>query len=458
MNTKPNIVWMITDQHTAGAMSCTGNEWLETPGMDSIAQRGIRFDRAYCTYPLCTPSRASLLTGHYPHQVDCNSNSAGKGGRFFWYRDFPREWLLTHQLTDAGYRCVWSGKDMPPEDGSCGVDLLSPWGDVQVGDKLTEFIKGPHDKPFLAVGAFVNPHNICEWARQCPCPEGEVGDPPPAAELPPLPSNHEPAQHEPEVIRILQRNARFAFEPRGVSPEEWRRYIWAYYRMVEMVDVQVKRILNALDEAGLTDNTLVIFTGDHGDGCAAHRWNQKMILYEEVINIPLLMAGPGIEPGRVDASHLVSNGLDSYPTICEMVGLPVPAHVEGRSLLPLCSDGAEKADWRDELVVETALTAETGPANPLRNAARALLRGNWKYSVYTWARYREQLADLKTDPGEMTNLAVDPANRDEILEMRRHLQEWKERTGDFFQVPGYEMISPDGGWAELEQIRRSAYA
>ena len=453
MSEKTNILWLITDQQTAGAMSCAGNEWLQTPGMDSIAERGIRFDRAYCTYPLCTPARGSLLTGQYPHQIECNANSPAKGGRFFWYRDFPRESLFTNHLSRHGYRCVWSGKDMPPEDGSCGVELLSPWGDVQVGDKLTEFLKSPHDRPFLAVGALVNPHNICEWARQCITMEGDVGEPPALADLPPLPANHDFTQHEPEMIRIFQDQASYAFDPRGVTEEEWRQYIWAYYRMIEMADLQVKRILDALDEAGLRDNTLVIFTSDHGDGCASHRWNQKMVLYEEVIRIPLLMAGPGIEPGRVDTSHLVSNGLDTFPTVCEAAGVPVPEHVEGQSLLPLCSGEADRADWREELVVETALNAERDSGSPLRNSGRAVLKGDLKYSVYTWGRYKEQLVDLATDPGEMTNLAVDPAHKGTIADMRRSLQNWRERTGDLFRVPGYEMMSPEGGWAELAEIR-----
>lgn len=452
-----NVLWLVTDQQTASAMSCAGNRWLRTPGMDRIAKRGTRFERAYCTYPLCTPSRGSLLTGQYPHQIDCDSNTPGKGGQFFWYRDFPREHLLTHHLSTHGYRCVWAGKDMPPEDGSCGVDLLCPWGDSAVGDSLVKFLKGPHDKPFLAVGAFVNPHNICEWARQCTLYEGDVGTPPPLDELPPLPANHDIAPNEPEMIRLVQKeNVYTGYHVRGVSDEEWRQYIWAFARMVEMVDREVVRILDALDQAGLADNTLVIFTSDHGDGCASHKWNQKCALYEEIIRVPLMLAGPGIAAGRVDTEHLVSNGLDTFPTVCEAAGLPVPGHVEGKSLLQLCRGGKQQTgeDWRDALVIETALPSELPGVNPLKNAGRSVVTRDLKYSVYRWARHREQLVNLASDPGEMRNLAGDPASRDTLMAMRQRLQGWAQAAGDTFEPPGCEIVSPQAGRNEQESIRR----
>lgn len=455
---RPNILWLITDQQTASAMSCAGKRWVSTPGMDRIAARGVRFDRAYCTYPLCTPSRGSLLTGQYPHQIDCNSNTAAKGGQFFWYRDFPREHTLTHYLSRNGYHCVWAGKDMPPEDGSCGVDLLCPWGDVQVGDRLVEFLKGRHEKPFMAVGAFLNPHNICEWARQCTLYEGDVGEPPALDALPPLPSNHAIAPQSPEMIYVVQQDAKstYGLHPRGVTEEEWRQYVWAYYRMVEMVDAQVVRVLDAMEESGLADNTLVIFTSDHGDGCASHKWNQKMALYEEIIRVPMLIAGPGVGAGLVDGNHLVSNGLDTFPTVCEAAGLPVPPHVEGRSILPLCGRGCTSADWREHLVVETALSSELPGVNPEKYAGRTLVTRDMKYSVYRWGRHREQLVDLVTDPGEMRNLAGDPAYRETLVDMRRRLHEWTRKIGDTYEVPGHVVLSPGAGWNEQEAIRKRA--
>jgi arylsulfatase A-like enzyme len=448
MADRPDIVILITDQHSAHALSCAGNPWLATPAMDALARRGVRFTHAYCGYPLCSPSRASQMTGRYPHQIDCYGNE----GKFFWYHDIPRQVLMGWHFAQAGYRCVWAGKDMPPEDGSRDFELLCPWGDAQAAARLAETLAKPGGPPLLAVGNFVNPHNICEYSRGAPLYEGDIGDPPPDRELPLLPANHGVPPDEPYVIRAVQSSEFQAYAARGNTPLEWRRYLWAYYRMIEQVDAHVGRVLAALETGGRNRNALVVVTSDHGDGCAAHAWNQKQTLYEEVVRVPLIMAGPGVRPGSMDG-HLVAAGLDLFPTCAEAAGLAVPQEVEGRSLLPLAA-GQPVADWRDHVVVETALDYGLAAGARQRIAGRAIIGQRWKYQAWAWGRPREALTDLETDPGEMVNCAMSGRYQRRLEEMRQALHDWTQRTGDRFQAPGHEMLSPAAGWAELAEIRK----
>ena len=435
-NGNRNILLLITDQQTAHAMSCAGNAWLHTPAMDRLAARGTRFDRAYCAQPLCTPSRAAMFTGCYPHQVDATVNA----GKFFWGHDIPLEALMGHHLSRAGYRCVYAGKDMPPADGSRDFELLCGWGDEQTADHLVRFLREDHEQPFLAVGTFVNPHNICEWASGRSMPEGDVGEPPPTLDLPPLPANHAPPPYEPQIIREHQQQGRRIYVRDDFGEENWRRYLWAYYRMVEMVDRQIGRVLDALEQTGLADSTTVIFASDHGDGAAAHQWNQKMVLYEESIRVPLILAGPGIASGQVD-HRLVNFGIDCLPTLCDVAGAAPSEQMEGRSLLS-SADGP--SGWRDHIVVQTALNAENGSDNPQRNRGRSLIAvDGWKYTVYERGWHRETLVDLNSDPGEMVNLAVCRPYAERMTAMRAALADWCRRTGDPFRVPGHDAPTPE---------------
>ncbi len=434
---RPNILVVITDQQTAAAMSCTGNPWLSTPAMDRLAARGVRFERAYCSYPLCSPARMSQMTGRYPHQMGVNSNE----GKSFWGYDVPTSAYLPGQLAAAGYRCVWAGKDMPPADGSRDIELLCRWGDVQTADHTCAFLAGEHDRPFFAAVNFVNPHNICEWARGAPLFEGGIGEEPVLADLPLLPANHAVPPYEPELLRVIQAMGGQNYAcVRNFTPEDWRRYRWAYFRMVEKVDRQIARVLDALDEAGLTDDTLVWFCSDHGDGCGAHAWNQKQTLYEEVIQVPTILAGPGVEAGRTDA-RLVASSLDLMPTCLDAAGVAIDPAIEGRSLLPLAR-GERVDDWREAVYVETALKAENSTMPPAKSRGRAVITERWKYSAWAWGRHREQLVDLATDPGEMVNLATSSRYAERRDAMRAQLNEWTRRTEDAFMVPGHEILSP----------------
>jgi arylsulfatase A-like enzyme len=268
--------------------------------------------------------------------------------------------------------------------------------------------------------------------------------------MPVLPANHAVPPYEPELIRLVQEQGTVVYLPRNDSADQWRRYLWAYYRLVEKVDALIGRVLDALNEAGLQEDTLVIFCSDHGDGCAAHRWNQKQVLYEEVIRVPLIIAGPGVQAGAL-CSELASASLDLWPTCCQFAGTAPPEDLEGLSLLSLCA-GEQPVSWRKARYVETALNPERGNGRPAQNRGRAVVMDAFKYMVWPWGRYREHLVDLENDPGEMVNLAVSERYTDRIREMRQHLYDWCQRTGDSFEVPGHAVLSPEAGRRELAAI------
>ncbi|MFC1718139.1 sulfatase [Candidatus Poribacteria bacterium] len=423
---RPNILYIFTDQQYAGAMSCAGNTDLHTPAMDSIAESGVRFERAYCTYPLCTPARASMFSGRMPHEVGITGNGQPIDEKY-------RQEELGHLLTNAGYECAYGGKWHVPQisiPDIHGFRRICGFNDVGLPVRCREFLEEPRDKPFFLVAAFDNPHNICEWRRQQVVPWGPIGEPPRVEDCPPLPANFAIPPFEPEAIRVAIKGNTRIYPDSGYPHEQWRRYRWAYYRLVEKVDEQIGQILKALRGTGFADNTLIIFSSDHGDGHGAHQLVQKTFMYDEATRVPFLVSVPGmIKGGHVDDRHVVSNGLDFYATVCDFAGVDLPEGINGRSVRPLL-DGSDDVEWTDHLVVETRFGQSDSEARMVRTE-------QYKYMVYGWGAYREQLFDMEKDPGEMVNLAVCSKYGDVLQHHRDLLRAWCEETGDTFNGHHY---------------------
>ncbi len=435
-DSRPNILYIFTDQQSATMMSCAGNPYLETPAMDSLAAEGVRFERAYCTNPVCLPSRFSMMTGRMPGVIDVRSND---------HRHvdvIPDEILnsgLGWLLRNAGYDTAYGGKvhlpRMTPED--IGFDVITRDERDGLAEACASYIREDRDKPFLLVASFINPHDICYMAirdfaeaevQKRIVARGQV----PAARLdealqtpdgvsremffetlcPPLPENFEPQKDEPEAIRELQAQRPFKRSARARwSEKQWRMHRWAYCRLTERVDAQIGRVLDALRESGKAKNTVVIFTSDHGDMDGAHRMEHKTAFYEEACRIPLIVSQPGTtSAGTVDETHLVSNGLDLIPTLCDYAGIKSPAGLEppldlrGRSFRPL-AQGLQPTEWREVLPIE----GEFG---------RALVTDRYKYALYDRGEHREQLMDLEARPLEMRNAAHD-ADKQTVLDQLR---------------------------------------
>jgi arylsulfatase A-like enzyme len=425
-------------------MSCAGSEDLRTPAMDRLAREGVRFEQAYCVQPLCTPSRASMWTGLSPRQAGAPRNEMPISESLR-----PRE--MGRLFAGAGYDCAYGGKWHVPgltiqEREQHGFRKISPQvsqrpnldgGDDHLTEACKAFLRGRRgqERPFLLAASFDNPHNICEYASGAKLPQGPIPAAPSPAACPALPPNFAVPPYEPEALRFEQSADPGIYPTAGYTPDDWRRYRWAYCRLVEKVDGLIGQVLDALDDTGLWETTLVVFSSDHGDGGGAHQWSQKCALYEESVRVPLLLRPPGPPgPGRADREHLVSGGLDLLPTFCDYGGVAAPPGLEGLSLRPLIGGGPAPA-WRDHLVVETVFDGDRGRAT----SGRMVRSRRYKYAVYNWGKLREQLFDLERDPGEMVNLAVSASHAHVLKDHRRRLADWCRRTGDdldLWTIPG----------------------
>ena len=445
---RPNLLFIVTDQQHAGMMSCAGNQYVSTPAMDGLAATGARFERAYATNPVCIPSRVSMFTGQMPSHFGMRSNDEGRNQAPEAAVKQAMGWIFRN----AGYETAFGGKThwlrgMTPE--SIGFTTLTRDQREGLAEACVEFLRAKHDKPFLLVASFINPHDICYMAiddytraerepgmypksrveRQrlavaLELPEGVSRDDFFARLCPPLPANHEVPALEPECIteRYLGLRAFRTYARTEWSDERWRLHRWAYCRLTEMVDAQIAQVLEALRGAGLEESTLVVFTSDHGDLDSAHRLEHKSILYEEAARVPLIVSRKGVtRPGLVDNTHLISVGLDLIPTLCDYAGIKPPADLRGRSVRPL-AEGRDARSWRDGVVVES-------------RAGRMLRTDRFKYVVYESGEHREQLIDLANDPGEMKNLAETPEFQDVLNDHRRRLRRWVEETDDEIAAP-----------------------
>jgi choline-sulfatase len=438
----PNILFIMTDQQHAGMMSCTGNKWLKTPAMDRLAASGVRFERAFASNPVCVPCRFSLQTGLMPSAIGMSHN--GDSGRAAVTEKMVRQ-SLGHLFRDAGYETVYGGKVHLPRKmrdvEKLGYRNLTNDRRRGLGDACAEFLKGRHEKPFLLFASFINPHDICYMAindfnrtQQKPLMSNEdskiceavldearkTGNISAFVEknCPPLPANHAVPEDEAECIMAKYINPRpfQAYTREKWTEDQWRLHRWLYCRLTEMVDAEIRTVLDALKEAGLEENTLIVFTSDHGDMDSSHKLEHKQVLYEESVRVPFIMSYKDrIPAGVIDYTHLVSNGLDLLPTLCDYAGIKTPEELPGMSVRPLAEGKA--VEWRDFVVAES-------------HYGRMVRTKQFKYCIYDSGRHREQLIDMENDPGEMKNLAGDEKYKDVLVKHRRLLHNWVEKTGD----------------------------
>lgn len=439
MSVRPNILLILTDQQSADALGCArcDNE-LRTPVLDELARSGMRFNRAYCSHPLCVPSRASLFSGHYPHRTGVLSNGDLE-------RDLSAFPCLGKRLAEAGYETAYFGKwHMPyPLDeasrhgfATCR-NIRDNGADLHNADEATEFLSTPRDKPFFLVVSYNNPHNICEWARGArgDLPDGSIPPPPPLRDLPPSKPNYAPETDEPEALRLMRKSyhANPLFPVGGFTEEDWRIYRWAYHRMVETVDARVGRILETLEANDQRNHTAIVFLSDHGDAQGAHGWNQKTILSDESARVPCLISFPSrISAG--ESNQLIQTGIDLTPTICDLAGVEPRDPLPGASMLVSAGRGEDRR--RPYVVTETRFLQgcpNPEPGTPELVNGRMLRSDRYKYCVYDWGEHRESLFEMDTDPGETVNLARRPDRQSILDQHRAWFAEWSESTGDTFQ-------------------------
>jgi arylsulfatase A-like enzyme len=427
-NQRPNILFIMTDQQHAGMMSCTGNKWLKTPALDSLAREGVRFERAYSVNPYCVPSRTAMATGVMSCRLGADNNKLGMK-----IKALPpkvNDNSMGKIMKRSGYDTFYGGKvhmckSLAPQNA--GYDKYFKDQRDKLPAACLKFIKQKRDKPFFAVASFINPHDIC-FVNKAKHGGDKYGvlklykqaSSLPLKKLPPLPENYAIPKDEPEAIKTalsFQKGTPTKAMREEFNDKDWRIYRWMYHRLTERVDGEIGELLDGLRQAGFENNTLVIFTSDHGDMDASHHLTSKCIPYEESVRVPLLLKYKGhIPSSRTDSTHLISTGLDILPTLCDYAGVKKPEHLLGESLRPL-AEGERVENWRPYVASEN-------------DWFRMIRSQRYKYCAFAIADSKESLVDLENDPGEMRNLVDDPKFQKVLIEHRRLLADWSKLSGD----------------------------
>jgi arylsulfatase A-like enzyme len=325
----PNVLFIMTDQQMADAMSFRqGDRYLRTPALDRLAARGTYFSRAYAPNPLCMPARNSIFTGRFPHETKISDNADMRSGRTLDPTEFP---TLGTTFERAGYRTAYFGKwhlsyDVKKPETHGFQELDPQQKDTVSADRAVAFLRTPQPKPFLLVVSFLNPHNIAEYTRGQPLSNGPIGEPPALAAQPPPPTNLGHPVGEPDTMTLIRQGYhanRRLFPVGNFSPSIWQAMRWGYYRLVEKVDAEIGRVLTALHESGLEENTLIVFVSDHGECVGAHGLAQKTVFYEESVRVPLIISAPGQSTARTD-DRLVNVGISLSPHDARLRGRATP--------------------------------------------------------------------------------------------------------------------------------------
>lgn len=438
-----NILLIICDQLSATALKAYGNNYVNAPNINSLAENGVVFDNAYTTCPLCQPARASFWSSKYPHQTKVLSNLPNQG--------FPTiaEDIITlgDMFSQKGYDCVHFGKrhdygalrgfrvvdstQIPCERDNPAINVdYETFLDEDTTQKIVGYFNNDlSDSPFLAVADLQNPHNICSYIgeNEHGHKNFNIGE-----ELPKLPDNYnfEDAINRPEFIQYLCCAHRRQSQTINWEEEDFKHYLYAYYYYIGLVDKQIGKILDALKETGKAEDTLIAFFADHGEGMASHRLVTKYgAFYEETNRVPLIFTGNTVAGNRhVDG---LTSLLDVVPTLVDYAGMDVPDSMEGRSQYPQVhgeSDTASNdyvvAEWYDEY---------SGYIVP----GRMYLDGQYKYTVYL-EEDSEELFNMLDDRGEKVNLAALPEYQEILHKYRLKLKEHLEKTkDDFFSLKSH---------------------
>lgn len=420
---RPNILYL--HSHDTGRYVQPYGHGVSTPNLQRLAEEGILFRQAFCAAPTCSPSRAALLTGQCAH----SSGMIGLAHRGFRLNDYRQH--IVHTLRTAGYRSTLIGvQHVAPSPEMIGYDAVVPVASSRVADvapAAEAFLRAAPEEPFfLSVGFF-------ETHREFPPPGPE---------------------DDPRYVRVPA--------PLPDTPEV-RQDMAAFHASARELDRGIGIVLRALEEAGLSDRTLIICTTDHGIAFPGMKCN----LTDHGIGVMLIMRGPGgFEGGRV-IDGMVSH-IDLFPTLCELLEIEPPPWLQGRSIMPLIR--GETDEVNEAVFAEVTYHAAYEPQ-------RAVRTRRWKYirrfsdrrrpvlpncddglSKDVWMRYgwadrevpEEQLYDLIFDPNESHNLAAEPAMASVLAEMRTRLEQWMRDTDDPLlrgPVPapsGARVNDPDG--------------
>ncbi len=454
---RPNVLFLMSDDLN-NLLGCYGDPLAKTPNIDRLAIRGVLFERAYCSFPLCGPSRNSILTGLHPNSTGIQANSqifrqtipkhvsmpqafrqsgyfAARIGKLYHYNvptsigtnghDDPGSWEL--ELNPAGVdRLEEQPQIFSLLPGSFGATLswyASPRADryhtdgmmAEDAEWVLERCARRQDRPFFLAVGFFRPHTpyVAPKAyfglyseKEMRVVQGVKDD---QADIPPPAL----ASHKKEEDKL--------------TDDLRRRALQAYYASISFMDAQVGRVVNTLDRLGLADNTVIVFTSDHGYHTGEHGLWQKQSLFEESTRVPLLIVAPRVTKKGGVARAPVSQ-VDLYPTLAELCGVKTPANLQGQSLVPMLKDPAVAGrGWAVTQVVRGGGFRRAG-ARPAvgdrgtRFFGYSLRTPRWRYTEWDEGRQGRELYDHDADPREITNLAADSAHAETVEQLSKQLR------------------------------------
>jgi arylsulfatase A-like enzyme len=492
VNDRPNILLIMTDQHRLSAIGAyrdsplCGDTPCRTPHIDRLAAEGVRFDTVYTTCPVCSPARGSVITGLYPHAHGISSNAHNLGSSVHELPDGPN--LLPRKLAELGYSSGYTGKwhlgngattafgadvdpALPTSRGFVGQDFGGHGGGGFGCDEYQDYLReqglshevkpwSENTKQILPTGELAGPvestvpyfladhtrslidrfsaeeapyfiwHNF--WGPHGPYySPTEYVDRYRNVDIPPWPNYDWPSRSTPGPHHV-----KIHPEHESLTWADWATAIRYYYAFTTLIDQQIGRIYAHLESTGQLDNTVIIFTSDHGETAGSHGgltdkgWQH----FEEIQRIPMIVRFPDGRHAGETREGLISLA-DVYPTILDLAGegsgpadtegLPedtadVSTGIHGQTVLPLVNDPS--TPWRDHLVIEF------GGVNNLAATLRTLVKGGFKYGYS--AGFPDQLYDLTSDPHETTNLVESPDHRARLNDLRQTLSDWMQENRD----------------------------
>jgi len=427
-----------------------GHPLVKSPNIDRLAQQGMRFEKAYCQYPVCNPSRSSFMTGLYPEQTRILSNA----GHF--RENVPDVVTMAEHFKNNGYYSARVGKiyhfGVPTEIGTDGKDDPQSWNEVRNPkgvDKIRE--KEIHT---LQPGKY---GGTLSWLRLDDTKDEEHTDGIGATEMIDLHKSHHPQKtgkpfflamgfyrpHTPyvapghyfdlyprdQIKPVMMKEGDRDDIPKAALPDrphqldlslpKRKEIIQAYWASISLMDAQVGRLLDTLKEQGLERNTIVVFLSDHGYHLGAHGLWQKSDLFEGSARVPLIISNPLSEKEDGKVTQSLTELLDIYPTLVELCGLEKPGHLKGHSLVPVLNNPREKVRNAAFSVTEARTVRRPDKSKFL---GRSIRTGRYRYTEWDEGKLGVELYDYQADPEEFTNLANDPKHKKVVDRLKKQLQ------------------------------------
>ena len=475
---RPNLLYIFTDQQRVDTLRCYGNELIETPALNGLADESFVFEHAYVSQPVCSPARATMMTGLWPHTAGvpaCNVPLAAEVPTFAEllpdeYRTaFMGKWHLGDEIfaqhgfqewvgsEDSYRRCYSSAERLEvlspyhhflvdngfePDSENQGQRVFSRYFEASLdedytkatflGDRAAEYIRQSGDEPFALCVSYLEPHPPHTG------PLNEYFDP---ALLPTGPAfMQQPPDDAPLITRLMaafyMQSENYGLDLR--TDAGWRALMARYWGNVSLVDRSVAKILQALEDSGKADDTIVVFTSDHGEQMGDHGILGKTLMYEESVRVPMLLRAPMLNKEQRRIAGNFSH-IDLVPTLMELLGLAVPEPMQGESRVSVLRgeavlDGDVFIEWNG---ADGHIPHSIGEAEPNRSMVHPLrtviAADRWKLNIY--GQGQGELYDLSTDPHELENLYHRPAHRDRVCELAGRIRTWQQVSGDEVALP-----------------------